>query len=83
MLISRKQSDCETCQSVRNMPAETSLHPWVWPTRIWQRVHVDFAENDKQMFLVMHTRNGWKCFHWRPQLPQRQSNVLGLVSPHI
>ena len=45
--------DCETCQSVRNMPAEAPLHPRVWPTRVWQRVHVDFAEKDKQMFLVM------------------------------
>ena len=35
------------------MSAETPLHPWVWPTRVWQRVHVDFAENDKQIFLVM------------------------------
>jgi len=38
---------------MRSMSAETPLHPWVWPTRVWQRVHVDFAENDKQIFLVM------------------------------
>ena len=29
------------------------MHPWIWPTRVWQRVHIDFAEKNKQMFLVL------------------------------
>ena len=41
-----------TCQSMRNMSPEAPLRPWVWPARVWQRVHVDFAEKDKQMYLV-------------------------------
>ena len=31
------------CQSVRNSPPVAPLHPWCWPTRPWQRIHVDFA----------------------------------------
>ena len=42
----RHVSRCAICRP-------TPLHPWVWPTRAWQRVHVDFAKKDKQMYLVL------------------------------
>ena len=35
---------CPECQSLKNQPPVTPLHPWPWPTRIWQRIHIDFAE---------------------------------------
>ena len=35
--------NCMACQSVRNKQPPTSLHPWSWPTRPWQRIHLDFA----------------------------------------
>ena len=46
--------DCTTCQSMRNMPpvAGTIASLGVAHT-CWQRVHVDFAEKDKQMYLVL------------------------------
>ena len=34
---------CESCQSIRNRPQPVPLHPWAWPTRVWQRIHIDFA----------------------------------------
>ena len=34
---------CSACQSVRQAPPEALLHPWSWPTRSWQRVHINFA----------------------------------------
>ena len=34
---------CTTCQQVKQAPAVAPLHPWIWPSRPWQRVHVDFA----------------------------------------
>ena len=34
---------CQSCQSFRESPAATPLHPWIWPTKLWQRIHVDFA----------------------------------------
>ena len=27
-------------QSVQNSPAVAPLHPWLWPTRPWQRIHL-------------------------------------------
>ena len=36
-------SSCSRCQAVRNSPPVAPLHPWCWPTRPWQRIHIDFA----------------------------------------
>ena len=35
--------NCESCQSIRNRPQPVPLHPWAWPTHVWQRIHIDFA----------------------------------------
>ena len=42
---------CEVCQAVRNAPPNAPLYPKRWPTRAWQRVHIDFAEKDDNYFL--------------------------------
>ena len=34
---------CPTCQSNAKMPGEVIRHPWVWPERPFQRIHIDFA----------------------------------------
>ncbi len=34
---------CIACQSVKQPPAVAPLHPWIWPARPWERIHVDFA----------------------------------------
>lgn len=44
---------CGVCQATRNVPPVAPLHCWNWPTRVWQRLHIDFAEKDKQNFLVV------------------------------
>ena len=33
----------QSCQAVKGAPSVVPLHPWVWPSRPWQRVHLDFA----------------------------------------
>ena len=35
--------NCESCQSMCNRPQPVLLHPWVWPTRVWQRIYIDCA----------------------------------------
>ena len=34
---------CHPCLSIRHAPAVVPLHPWAWPPKPWQRIHVDLA----------------------------------------
>ena len=52
--IERVVRSCLPCQTVRNTPLATPLHPWLWPSKPWRRVHVDFAGPFlKRMFLLV------------------------------
>ena len=44
---------CSVRQSVRSLPPKMPLHPWKWPTRPFQRFHVDFCQKGKDYFLVL------------------------------
>ena len=45
---------CQKCQSCHSMPAMAPLHPWLWPSLPWQRIHVDYAGPvDGRMLLVI------------------------------
>ena len=51
--IEAQAQSCQICQTVRTGPPVAPLHPWNWPTRVWQRLHIDFAEKDGNNFLVV------------------------------
>lgn len=34
---------CSTCQEHRKAPATAPLHPWEWPEKPWERIHIDYA----------------------------------------
>lgn len=46
-------SQCSPCEAVRNMPAAAPLIPWSWAMAPWERIHVDYAEINKQHFLLI------------------------------
>ena len=52
---------CVPCQSVKQAPAAAPLHPWIWPARPWQRVHIDFAGPflGKMYFLAIDAHSKW------------------------
>jgi len=52
---------CQSCQEVRNAPAAAPLHPWLWPTKPWQRIHVDFAGpfEGRMFFIVVDAHSKW------------------------
>ena len=51
---------CPVCQSVKNQPLVVPLPPWPWPTRIWQRIHIDFAEKSgKHYHIVVNSHFKW------------------------
>ena len=41
--IERVVRDCEACKMNQSKPASSVPHPWVKPTRPWERVHLDFC----------------------------------------
>ena len=51
--IERLARSCERCLAVKQKPPVAPLHPWNWPARPWQRIHLDFAGPFQgAMFLV-------------------------------
>lgn len=44
---------CQVCQAVQKAASPVPLQPWNYPTRPWQRVHVDYAVKGSQAFLVL------------------------------
>ena len=41
--LQNKVRTCNHCQIHRKSPPEAPLHPWEWPSRPWERVHIDYA----------------------------------------
>lgn len=52
---------CSQCQTVKSAPPKAPLHPWVWPSRPWERIHVDFAGpfQGRSFFIVVDTHSKW------------------------
>lgn len=52
---------CQICQEHRNVPAVAPLHPWNWPERPWQRLHVDYAGPfmGKMFFILIDAHSKW------------------------
>ena len=66
--IEQLVSSCATCAGLRNQGPVTPLHPWKWPTRVYERVHIDYAEMEGQNYLVIVelTQNGQSCYICNP-----------------
>ena len=58
--IEGKVKTCHDCTRVCNTPPTAPLQPWSWPTRLWQRVHIDYAEyQGKYFFLAVDAHSKW------------------------
>lgn len=57
--------NCEPCQQSRHATNRAPLHHWPVPSRRWQRVHIDFAQDTTQkgqqrnMLLVVDAYSKW------------------------
>ena len=49
---------CLNCQAVKNAPAVAPLHPWLWPAKPYQRLHLDFAAR-KMYLIVVDSHSKW------------------------
>ena len=45
--------NCSACQEVKKGAVPAPLIPWKWPTRVWQRLHIDFAEYEGINYLLI------------------------------
>ena len=55
------------------MPAASPLQPWVWPTRPWTRLHIDFAgPKEGTMFLVIIDAHS----KWMEVIPMKSATTL-------
>ena len=52
---------CVSCQAVKASVPRAPLHPWVWPVKPWQRVHMDFAGPfcGKMWLLLVDSHSKW------------------------
>ena len=59
--IEKQAQSCEACRTVKSCPATAPLHPWLWPARPWQRVHIDFAGPfmNRTFLIVIDAHSKW------------------------
>ena len=52
---------CQSCQAVKPGPPAAPMHPWSWPVKPWQRVHIDFAGPflGKSFLLTVDSHSKW------------------------
>ena len=59
--IEEKANHCYICQRSRTSLARAALHPWEWPRKHWQWIHVDYADyNGKNLFIVPNAHSKLK-----------------------
>ncbi|XP_056144392.1 uncharacterized protein K02A2.6-like [Lampris incognitus] len=52
--IELQAKSCHSCQRIQREPSLAPLHPWMWPSSPWERIHVDFADPfEGHMYLVV------------------------------
>lgn len=54
---------CPDCQAIGKAPPVTPLQPWERPTRVFQRLHIDFAGpfQGAMFFVVVDAYSKWPC----------------------
>ena len=53
LVLEHLTKSCTACLRVKQAPAAASLHAWVWSSKFWQRMHIDFAGPFNRMFLLL------------------------------
>ena len=66
---------CVPCQEQKSNPPVAPLHPWVWPTNPWKRIHIDFAGPflTKMFLIVVDAHSKW------PEVIQMSSTTTSKI----
>ena len=63
--ISQMVTGCPICQTFRRQAPVTPLSPWTWPTRPWERIHVDYCGpvNGNMLLVIADACTKWLDVH--------------------
>jgi hypothetical protein len=52
---------CDYCMENRNSPPKAELHPWIWPEKPWNRIHIDYAGpiRDTYFLIIVDSHSKW------------------------
>ena len=74
--IAELAKSCVACQAVKNAPPVAPLHPWIWPARPWQRIHVDFSGPFyHQSFLIIVDAHS----KWPEVIPMKSTTATATI----
>ena len=76
--IEAQAQSCQICQTVQTSPPVAPLYPWTWPKRVWQSLHINFAEKDgNNLLVVIDSHSKWlEVKHTTSTTSQRTTAVL-------
>ena len=59
--IENQAKSCLRCQEQKSNPPVAPLHPWIWPTAPWKRIHIDYAGPflNKMFLIVVDAHSKW------------------------
>ena len=59
--IEELAKSCLSCSKVKQAPPVAPLHPWLWPAKPWQRIHVDYAGPflNKMFIIIIDAHSKW------------------------
>lgn len=69
-------SKCKHCISAKKNPPHSPLHPWEWPTKPWQRIHIDFAGPIANLNLLLLVDAHSK---WPEIIPMRSTTAKATI----
>ena len=70
--------ECRSCASIKNNPPAAPVFAWTFPSKPWERIHVDFADFEGQKyFLVIDAFSKWpEIVPMTTTTAERTNNVL-------
>ena len=52
--------ECSKCQEHQKLPTRSPIHPWEFPEKPWQRLHIDYASIEgKDVLVVVDAYSKW------------------------
>ena len=59
--IEVREKSCIQCKSVQSAPPPAPLHPWIWPSQPWDRIHIDYAGPflNRMYLVVVDAHSKW------------------------